>query len=547
MSVLQQPTAPPTPPEPTAPAERRDGWRRWTSPVAVSTAVALLMGLLWARLMAGVTADLSAQFAWADFVGKHPGSAYDFSWYGGMHPASYSVLAPWLMALFGVRTTAVAAAVLSTALLAVLLERSHVRRPLPAALWGAFALTCDIAAGRVTFALGLMFGLAAVVVAGQQRRASWWRVAAVALCALLATTASPVAGLFVDVAAAALLLTRRYRTGWAMAVPPPVVVLGCAALFPFFGVDPISASTAVFSAGTALVVALLVPRPWRAVRLGALVYALGSALTLAFPTPIGMNVQRLALIFGGVVLLALLGNEQWRPLRSWRRVTALVAGFGMAAYWTITANIIGIPTPSPTHQADALVAELQQLHAERARVEAVPMLNHYESWRLADVTQLARGWNRQADVQRNPLFYDRTLTPASYHDWLQRWAVGYVALPSGPTDIAGDAEAALVRGGLGYLEEVWHDEHWRLFRFTDAQPLADGPATVLRADAERIQLTVGAAGQVQLRIPYSPWLTVHGPGGACLSQDGDWTRLTVTAPGDYQVDARYRLPRGSAC
>ncbi|GAB2707526.1 hypothetical protein GCM10010442_28240 [Kitasatospora kifunensis] len=516
----------------------------------IATAAALVMGLLWARFMAGVTADLSAQFAWADFMAKHPGSAYNFSWYGGIHPASYSLLAPSLMALFGVRTIAVAASVLSTALLTVLLQRTGVRRPLPAALFGAFSLTCDIAAGRVTFALGAMFALAAVVVAGEQRSANWWRVSAVALCALLATTASPVAGLFVDVAAAALLLTKRYRTGWAMAVPPPVVVLGTAALFPFSGVDPISASTAIFSAGTALVVALLVPKDWRAVRFGALVYALGSGLTLAFETPIGMNVQRLALIFGGVVLLAVLSNEHWRRVRSWRRLTALIVGFGVSVYWTITANIVGIPTPTPTGQADGLIAELHRLNAEQSRVEAVPMLNHYESWRLADAVELARGWNRQADVQRNPLFYDKTnklLTPAGYHDWLQRWAVGYVALPTGPTDTAGVAEAALVRTGPSWLQEVWHDDNWRLFRFTDAQPLAAAPATVQRADAAGIQLTVSAAGPVQLRVPYSPWLTVHGPGGACLSQDGDWTKLTVTAPGDYRIDARYQLPRGSAC
>ena len=36
---------------------------------------------------------------------------------------------------------------------------------------------------------------------------------------------------------------------------------------------------------------------------------------------------------------------------------------------------------------------------------------------------LARGWNRQADAERNPIFYDdeTPLTAASYRAWLDRW------------------------------------------------------------------------------------------------------------------------------
>lgn len=105
-------------------------------PVGAATAIALLLNLVWARYLATVTGDLAAQWAWADFAAAHPGSAYDLSWYGGMHPASYSVLTPYLMAFFGVRTVAVAAGTVSAALLALLVKRSRVRRPLPVALWG---------------------------------------------------------------------------------------------------------------------------------------------------------------------------------------------------------------------------------------------------------------------------------------------------------------------------------------------------------------------------------------------------------------------------
>ncbi|MGF1430138.1 MFS transporter [Kitasatospora sp. LaBMicrA B282] len=547
MSAPQQAAAPPRGPRPADPVETPSRWRRLHPAAWAGAGLALVLGVYWARFVAGVSGDLAAQWAWSDFAAQHPGSAYDLAWYGGLHPAGYSVLTPWLMALCGVRTVAVAGCVLSAGLLGHLVARAGVRRPVPVALWGAFALACNVAAGRVTFALGTLFGLAALLAVrpepdrpgpGQGRRYAW-----AAAGSLLATLASPVAGLFVEVVAAALLLTGRRRTGWALAVPPPVVVLGTAVLFPGSGIDPISGGTALICIGCAAVVALVSPPQWRTLRLGCLVYAVGSGLTWAFRTPIGSNVERLALIFGSVLVLAALCA---RPF-AWRRTPAALLALVITAYWTVSANIIGIPVPPPAGQGDQLLAELRALHADRARVEAVPMLNHWESWGLVGTAELARGWNRQADVQRNPLFYGKALDAADYHEWLRRWAVAYVALPSGPTDIAADAEAALIRTGPAWLQEVWHDDHWRLFRFTDAIPLADPPATVEHADAAELRLTVSAPGSALLRIPWSPWLAAHGPAGACLTQDGDWTRLTAPAAGEYRIDARYGWPRGSAC
>ncbi|WP_225447969.1 MFS transporter [Streptacidiphilus sp. P02-A3a] len=544
MSVLQPTETPRTPPVSGPRITALPELARRGTPVWAAAGTALLLGLLWAVTIAKVTGDLAAQWAWADFAALHPGSAYDLGWYGGMYPASYSVLAPYLMGLLGVRTVAVTAATVSAALLAVLVLRSRVRRPLPVALWGAFALSCDVAAGRVTFALGLMFGLASVVVAGTERATGWRRTGGTAALALLATMASPVAGLFVEVAAAALLFTGRRRTGIALAVPPPLLILVTTLLFPFAGVDPITVPTVVFSGGCAVGVALLLPAHWRALRVGAVVYALGIVLTWSFRTPIGGNVQRLALLFGGVAVLAALCAGQ---LRSRRRAVALLVAFAATAYWTVTANVIGIPAPSAPGQADGLVAELKLLHADQDRIEAVPMQNHWESWGLVGSAELARGWNRQLDVQRNPLFYNGTLTPASYHAWLRQWAVGYVALPDAALDVAGRREAALVRTDPSWLRQVWHDGDWTLYRVTDAVPLATAPAVVERADADQVLLAVPAAGQVTVRVSWSPWLTVRGPGGACLARDGAWTRLDAPAPGVYRISADYGWPRGAPC
>ncbi|OEV18881.1 hypothetical protein AN220_28540, partial [Streptomyces nanshensis] len=94
---------------------------------------------------------------------EHPGSAYNLAWYGGLHPFSYSVISPYLMAVIGVRTTLMVSGVLSAGLLSLLLART-VSRPLVPSLWGAFAFACNAASGRVTFALGVLFGLGAVAV-----------------------------------------------------------------------------------------------------------------------------------------------------------------------------------------------------------------------------------------------------------------------------------------------------------------------------------------------------------------------------------------------
>ena len=42
---------------------------------------------------------------------------------------------------------------------------------------------------------------------------------------------------------------------------------------------------------------------------------------------------------------------------------------------------------------------------------------------------LARGWLRQLDTGRNPIFYKGELNPVTYASWLTENAVRYVALP----------------------------------------------------------------------------------------------------------------------
>lgn len=562
------------------------------------TAAALLAGallhLIWFRFFASSGGDLAAQDAWAEFVGEHPGSAYNLAWYGGLHPVSYSVISPYLMAVIGVRTTLILSGVLSAGLLALLLART-VHRPLWPSLWGAFAFACNAASGRVTFALGVCFGLGAVAVvwtwpdrwrgARASRLARWTRAVLAILLAVLATAASPVAGLFLEVVAASLLLARRYAAMLSVALPPPLVVACSALLFPFTGVQPMPFVSLVFPVLGAVAVMLLVPKSWVAVRVGAAVYTVGIVLTWAIPSQVGSNVERLGLLFGTVALLAAAptvvgsGARAWRSRKGVAMLLALVVTIGWQVGKPTWDVLHTTPERAWNRELKPLVQQLRKVDADRARVEVVPVSSHREASALAPYVNLARGWNRQADLERNPLFYDEHLSPERYRDWLRRWAVQYVVLPADPPDLAGGvAEARLVRDGLPYLKEIWSDDSWRLFRVKGAEPMVGKGASVVRADAERVTLRVSRSGPVLVRVPWSPWLGLvdragerveppseHGPNRyGCLREaeptfggpppEGEdepvvdtWTVLDAPRPGTYRLAAPYKLPRGTPC
>ncbi|WP_235031934.1 MFS transporter [Actinacidiphila yanglinensis] len=519
----------------------------------MATVVAAVLHLLWAVFLARNAGDLAAQYAWTDFIRAHPSASYDLSWYGGMHPASYSVLSPYIMAVIGVRTTAVVAGTMSTAVTAALLLRAGVERPLVPVLWTAFALWCDVVSGRATFALGMLFGLLATALLFPAERASrgrLWRSAVATTMGALATLCSPVAGLFVLVVAAALFLGGRRADACVLAAAPPLVVGTTSLLFPFYGVQPFAWYLAVLPLAVAVGISRVVPATWRSMRLGALVYALGVLLTWAVPSPIGSNVERLALLFGGTVLLIVAMGSP----RGTRRALTLWLAFGCVATWQIAEPVYDQVTthasPATAEHAGPLISELRRIRADRGRVEVVPMSSHWEASGLSPYVNLARGWNRQADVERDPLFYRGTLTATAYRDWLRHWGVGYVVLPSVQPDFAAVAEARLVAAGQPWLRPVWRNADWRVYRVSGAAPLADPPAVVDEAGPAELTVTTPRAGSVLLRIPWSPVLGIEGPHGerhGCVKADGDWTRLYAPTAGTYRIGGSYALIRGTQC
>ncbi|MDT9692599.1 MFS transporter [Streptomyces sp. P9(2023)] len=556
----------------------------------IATGVAALTHVLWVFLFANSGGDIAAQDAWAEFVGRHPDSAYNLAWYGGMHPVSYSVVSPYVMSVLGVRTTMMIAGTLSAGLTALILVRVRaVRNPLACALAGVFAFLCNALSGRVTFGLGMMFALGAVAAVfcwpHRWRRKRWAKAAVAAPLAGIATACSPVAGLFLGVAAAALFLNRRRPGAYALGLAPVLVVALSSWLFPFSGTQPMSwASTALPFLFGVLCFAL-VPREWRTVRTGAAVYAAGTLLTWLIDSQIGSNVSRLVMLFAGVVLLAALPYTAPRS-RKWYAIVLAFAGLNFWIGFKGVDDVIRTaPDASWAREVAPLINQLQVRGAEKARVEVVPASSHRESSALSPYINLARGWNRQADMERNPLFYDDTLNATNYQDWLDRWAVHYVVLPTGAPDSGAELEAELVGDGLPYLNQVWSDANWRLYEVQDPTPLADPPAEVRRAGADEVVIEVGAPGRVLIRVPYSPWLALVDENGGkieppeeteaskkaretspeelekvfvnesgCLLKteadaDGDeWTELLAPKAGTYRLSAPYKFfPRGTAC
>ncbi|WP_420033438.1 hypothetical protein ACN2WE_13040 [Streptomyces sp. cg28] len=499
----------------------------------LATVPTLPLYAVWALFLATGGGDLAAQQAWARFAADHGASAYNLFWYGGMHTANYSLISPYLMAGLGVRPVTVVSGLAAAWLGAVLLVRTGIARPLPPAVLLSLALWCDVASGRTTFALGVALGLGACVALTGRRG-----YAAGALCAALATMASPVAGLFLAVVGAGYLGVRDWGRAVAYLLPPALIVGTTTLLFPFKGEQLMPLDRIWPPVVFSLVLVVAGPRRWRVARWAAAVYAAGTVLTYLVPSPVGTNVERLAELAAPAVLLAAL--QELLPGRHRLRALVLAVALVLSSAWVAqkTVDDLRVSTRVPAWAAEThdVVRELERLGADRTRVEVIPARNHREATALAPYVNMARGWNRQLDVERGRLFYDGSFSAATYRAWLDRWAVGFVVLPEGKPDGFAEQEAAFVRSGTGYLEPVWRDPHWRVYRVRDAVPLVSAPATVVRSDGARVTVRFERAGTATLKVAYSPWLTSEG---GCLTvrqqRGGEFTELVATAPGTYRV------------
>ncbi|HEX8929021.1 MAG TPA: hypothetical protein VGA45_08925, partial [Actinomycetota bacterium] len=169
--------------------------------------------------------DLAAQTARAEFFAAHGYTPVDLRWYAGVDQLGYSLVSQPVMAFLGVRITGALSLVLASVLIAALFRRTGAPRPWLGALVGTACVAGNLVSGRVTYGLGIALGLGALLLLTYPRL-RWLAV----VPALLASATSPVAGLFLGLAAVALLATGRLGAGVLLGVPA-AVPLGLSALF----------------------------------------------------------------------------------------------------------------------------------------------------------------------------------------------------------------------------------------------------------------------------------------------------------------------------
>ena len=491
------------------------------------------LGSLAYLLAAPASADLAAQ----EYRAQLGLGLWNNGWFAGHHTPGYSVLSPPLMDLLGVRVTGALAAIAAAGLFAALARRHWTAGAAQAAaLWFAAGTTAFLLTGRLTFLLGVAIGLGALLALAHERRA------AAAALALLTTLASPVAGLFVALAAAAWALAdpRRVAAGGAIVVAALAPVAVVRLLFPQGGTEPFVASAFWPAFAAALIAAVVLPARERVLRHAALLYAIALALAFALANPLGGNATRLGALAAGPILLGSLAG---------RRGAVTIAALALPlAYWTLypplrdVARASGDPSVRAEYYAP-LVAYLESRpRAGGFRVEVPLTENHWEARHLPPRVALARGWERQLDRRHGALFYDGSLDAASYRAWLDQRAVAYVAVPDAPLDYAGRTEARLIAAGLPYLREVWRDAHWRVLAVNRARPLADGAEATLGPDG--VTLRPARAGDVLVRVHHTRWWRIAAGRGCVRRAPGGMT--TVRVPGTATVRLQARLT-GSSC
>jgi hypothetical protein len=550
------------------------------------------------------TPDLAAA-AYRLNLFKHLGLAvYDEHWYGGHELPGYSLLFPPLAWLLGLRAVGALSVLVST----LCFERIAVAVYGRSARWAAvpFALAAvgDVWIGRLAFALGLSFALAAVVVlvggegvsrAGERTgergaggrgaggrgaggagaggagdAALAWRPAAAALLASMSAAASPVAGALLALAALSESLWRRSpRTLLVLGLPAGVVVLALGGLFPEGGSEPYPLVSLLATLTVVVAFAVALPREQGRLRLAAGVYVLACVAFVLVPTPMGSNVERYGVLLAGPLLICAVASNRAAagevgacgragPAGSGRDglgsplappALALPAlAFVLWAVWAgwgpvrETLAVAGSPATNGAYYAP--VERFLDAHARGpVRIELPLTRTHWETAELAPRVSLARGWEKQLDERYNGVLLSSGLNAAGYERWLREQAVSYVALPAVQLDPSSAREGALVRAGLPYLRLVYSSRHWRIYAVRSPAPLASGPGRVTSLGHESVGLQADAPGSLLVRVRWTPYWTVTSGAGCVQRGAGGWTRVDAARRGPLLLRASFSLGR----
>ncbi|HYH59378.1 MAG TPA: hypothetical protein VD790_09195 [Thermoleophilaceae bacterium] len=474
-------------------------------------------------------------------------------WYGGHHTVSYSVTFPPIGWLLGPKLTGVFAALAATALFSALARAHAGRKGQPAAIWFAVVAGAYLFTGRIPFLLGLALGLASLLALHRGRTGIG--VAAAVACAVT----SPVAAMFLALAAVAHELARMFepgperarRPGAATAVAAaaflPTVLLALA--FPEGGWQPFKWWYLLPSLAVAVVCFAVLPARERTLRIGAALYGVSVLAAYVIHTPMGSNSTRLGELFVGPVVLLALAAREWPRSEHRRFVIAALVPLAVWAMWAPVrdyARASGDPAARGEY-FNPLLDFLGDQPDGPWRVNVLFTLNHREAAEVAPHYPLARGWQRQLDVERNPLFYEDSLDPARYRRWLRNHGVRYVAVPDAELDHSSKRERELIESGLPYLEPRFTSADWRVYEVMLgsrlAVPAGRARATVTELGPSSFTVDFQRPGEALVHVGWSAyWL----PEGGCAERAGNWTRVSRASPGRVRLEIDFSLGRALA-
>jgi len=493
----------------------------------------------------------------ANLFGQHPFGLFDLHWYGGHYLLGYSLLAPALGWLLGVRLCLAAsglAAAPAFALLAESLYRSPGAAALSAAFF-AFGFTAELWSARQPFDLGFAFGLWALVALWRSRR-----LGAALLLGLLTGLTSPVAGLFLALVATARALGGRLRPARpaaadlalaAIAIAPPGLLT---LLFGEGGYEPFAASAfwPAFGAAALLLGAVaLLPFQRAATRplaFGILLYLLLLLGSFLIRSPLGSNALRLGALVGPPLAAGGLAEPPRRTL-----LLALLAP--ALLYWQTAATVhdqLSLASNPATNQSFFASLRRQVValsHGKPVRIEVPMVKSHDEAlWLAGGPLLLARGWERQLDTRFAGLFYGTALRPQQLRNWLYENGVSYLALPKAPLDSAGRLEAALLADRPPFLKPVFANAGWRLYAVAGSPGLIQPAGAVEAVGAEALTLRLPGPGTYRLAFRYTPYWRTAAP--ACpFRLPGGWLGLAARRGGVLRLEVSLSLSGlvGSSC
>jgi hypothetical protein len=480
------------------------------------------------------TVDMAAHTFRADLFGQEGFTIWNGQWYGGHHTPAYSLLFPPLAWLLGPWLAGALAAVAGAAVFEPLVRRQWGDRARWGALWFGLGTGSLLFTGRLPFALGVAIGLGSLL--ALQRG----RLAVAALLAVAASVSSPIAGLFLTLAALTLALASRPRrpglTVAAAAFVPPALLT---AAFPEGGYMPFDFSTFIPVPAMALAALALLPRRERALRIGVAAYALATTAAWLVHTQMGSNAVRLGTLFAGPVLACVV---VW-PRRRSKAVPLALALLALLLWqWSSAGRDVTASQNEPSAAVSyykPLLGFLAGQRPERGRVEIPFTRSHWEGAVVAPRFPLARGWERQLDAGRNALFYEGILSDFTYANWLAEHAVRFVALPDVKPDSSSYKERGLIERNPPYLRLIRRLPHWRIYLVRLPHPMvipdegkAGSAMKLLHLGSDELELQAPRPGGALIRVRWSPYWKVDG---GCVERAGDWTHVTARRPGSIRM------------